>query len=354
GYTDYILERKLGPVSPKQEKGLVVVQRNLDRLSRSISALLDFSRMDAGRLPLNIAPFVLPALLDGIATGLRSEMERKRLDFAVLADADLPPVIGDREKLSAVFENLIVNAIKFTPAGGRITVSATRLAGAERPSVELRVADTGIGIPSDQLERVFQRFHQVDSSTTRRFGGVGLGLAIVKSILDAHASPISVESRLEVGTVFRFTLPVLERQEPPTPGSERADGARPPAGAQVGREAREPTVLVLHGAHETVERIRDTLMAEGFRPVVVGDTGQALLALARERPAAVIVDGAPGWEAAESIREALARGGGQVPMLSLAADGVTADLHELLATLRREMEHPPTAGAATTAARTRT
>jgi DNA-binding response OmpR family regulator len=101
-------------------------------------------------------------------------------------------------------------------------------------------------------------------------------------------------------------------------------------------------------------RIRDTLVAEGFRPVVAVDAGQALQALARERPAAVIVDGAPGWEAAESIREAMARSGGQVPMLSIGADGAAADLHELLATLRREMERPPDTGTEGTTARTRT
>jgi CheY-like chemotaxis protein len=214
----------------------------------------------------------------------------------------------------------------------------------------VRVADTGIGIPADQLEKVFQRFHQVDSSTTRRFGGVGLGLAIVKSILDAHDSPISVESRLDVGTVFRFTLPVLERQEP-VPGPERVDVSRPADG---NADPAEPAVLVLHGGQETMARIRDTLVAEGFRPVVAVDAGQALQALARERPAAVIVDGAPGWEAAESIREAMARSGGQVPMLSIGADGAAADLHELLATLRREMERPPDTGTEGTTARTRT
>ena len=133
GYTDYILDRKLGPVSEKQEKGLIVVQRNLERLSKSINALLDFSRMDVGRISLNIQPFVFAPLVEQIHTSLRSELEKKRLSFRAELEPELPAIIADREKVSAVLENLIINAIKFTPEGGSIAVSAARVPGAARP-----------------------------------------------------------------------------------------------------------------------------------------------------------------------------------------------------------------------------
>ena len=217
GYTDYILERKLGGITEKQEKGLVVVQRNLERLSKSINALLDFSRMDVGRIVLNLQPFPLAPLVDQIHTTVRSELDKKALGLDVHIDPALPSVIADREKLSAVLENLIINAIKFTPDGGRITVKAARASTAGKPEAEITVTDTGIGIPSDQLARIFNRFHQVDSSSTRRFGGVGLGLSIVKSIVEAHDSAIEVESHEGQGTIFRFRLPVLERTEAPGP-----------------------------------------------------------------------------------------------------------------------------------------
>src|SRR6185503_9110910 len=186
GYTDYMLERKLGAISDKQEKGLLVVQRNMERLARTINALLDFSRLDLGRVTLNIQPFQLSALVEHILLSLRSELEKKRLTVALAVEAGLPQVIGDREKISAVLENLIINAMKFTPEGGTITVKAVRASIQGKPGAEVRVCDTGVGIPSSQLAKIFNRFHQVDSSATRRFGGVGLGLSIVKSILDAH------------------------------------------------------------------------------------------------------------------------------------------------------------------------
>ena len=230
GYTDYILEGKLGTVSEKQEKGLVVVQRNLERLSKSINALLDFSRMDVGRIALNIQPFSLHALTEQIHTTVRAELEKKRLTFVDGVEPGLPAVIADREKMAAVIENLVINAIKFTPEGGRITVAAARSTAAGRAAADVTVTDTGIGIPPDQVGRIFNRFHQVDGTSTRRFGGVGLGLAIVKSILEAHGSPIDVVSRPGKGTTFRFTLPLVEKTETRAPDErrERADWTSAP------------------------------------------------------------------------------------------------------------------------------
>jgi signal transduction histidine kinase len=248
GYTDYILERRLGAITEKQEKGLVVVQRNLERLSKTINALLDFSRMDVGRIALNLQPFALGPLLDQIVTGLRSELEKKGLKLTAEIERGLPPVIGDKEKLSAVLENLIINALKFTPEGGRITVSAKRAGSTARPSALIRVSDTGVGIAPDQIEKIFNRFHQVDTSTTRRFGGVGLGLAIVKSILEAHGTTVTVDSELGRGTTFGFVLPVLDRAEAASsaaaPARERATAEEAPVlVAEAGPEkAPEPTV----------------------------------------------------------------------------------------------------------------
>jgi signal transduction histidine kinase/DNA-binding response OmpR family regulator len=288
GYTDYILEKKLGPISEKQEKGLIVVQRNLDRLSKSINALLDFSRMDVGRISLNIQPFLLGPLVDQIHTSLRSELEKKHLAFRHDLEPELPPVIADREKVSAVLENLIINAIKFTPDGGSISVSAARQPGAARPSAEIRVADTGVGIPPDQIGKVFNRFHQVDGSSTRRFGGVGLGLAIVKSILEAHGATIEVVSQPGHGTAFRFVLPVLEKQDV-QPRDERARGA-----------VENGLVVVMAEDADALGQVRGALEADGFAVLGASTAAEAAALAAERRPEAVLVDVGPpapeGWE----------------------------------------------------------
>jgi signal transduction histidine kinase/DNA-binding response OmpR family regulator len=278
GYTDYILERKLGTITDKQEKGLVVVQRNLDRLSKSIDALLDFSRMDMGRIALSIQPFSLQALVEQIHTTVRSELEKKRLTFVADIDPALPAVIADREKLSAVLENLVINAIKFTPEGGRITVGASRAQGSARATADIRVADTGIGIADDQIGRIFNRFHQVDGSSTRRFGGVGLGLAIVKSILEAHGSTITVESKPGKGAVFRFALPVVEKSEPRAVEERTRDRA---AGG---------LVLVVDDDPDMVRTIRGYLENEGL-VVIAASTAVTAAALAADRrPDLILLD----------------------------------------------------------------
>jgi signal transduction histidine kinase len=118
--------------------------------------------------------------------------------------SDPPPVLGDVTHLRRVLDNLLGNALKFTPAGGRITVRLRQ----EGQNLVLEVADTGLGIPEDQLERIFERFYQVDGSMSRRFGGAGLGLALVKEIAEAHGGSVSVHSQPGEGSTFRVTLPV--------------------------------------------------------------------------------------------------------------------------------------------------
>jgi len=272
GYTDYLLERKLGGINEKQEKGLVVVHRNLDRLSKSINDLLDFSRMDIGRITLNIQPFSLPLLLEQLLTTVQSELDKKHLRFRTEIDANLAPVIGDREKILQVLENLVINAIKFTLEGGSITVGAIRSNPSGRPSVDISVVDTGVGIPKSQLGKIFNRFHQVDGSTTRRFGGVGLGLAIVKSILDAHGTLVAVHSEEGLGTRFAFSLPVLEKVD-----------ARPPARSGI------VSALVL-GDWEIVRILKPHLESEGVAIISASSAQQGAQLMLTRRPDLILWD----------------------------------------------------------------
>jgi signal transduction histidine kinase/DNA-binding response OmpR family regulator len=317
GYTDYILDGKLGPVTEKQERGLVVVQRNLERLSKSINALLDFSRMEMGRITLNIQPFNLSQLADSILTTLRSELEKKKITFTSQVPLDLPPVIADREKLSQVIENLVINALKFTPEGGRITLAASRDDLMGRPAAEIRISDTGIGIPAGQVGKIFNRFHQVDGSTTRRFGGVGLGLAIVKSILDAHAAPVVVESEVGRGTSFRFTLPLLEK------GAE-APGREDRAGTRVD----EGLVLVVDDDLELMRMTKSRLEQEGFA-VLTATTGEEGMRLAaRRRPdvilLALLLPDRSGLEVLHTLKSEPATRDIPVLVVSIDSDGVRA------------------------------
>jgi signal transduction histidine kinase len=210
GYVEYMMEGKLGPVSPKQEKGLSVVQRNLDRLAKLINALLDYSLMDAERMVLTIKPFDLNQVARQVVATLASELEKRELQFITDIPEHLPLVWGDKDKLYQVLENLTINAIKFTETGGKITVSAVPYQKDEKTWIELRVSDTGVGIPRLELHRIFDRFYQVDATSKRKYGGIGLGLAIARSIVEAHGGTISAQSVENKGTTFIINLPAFQ------------------------------------------------------------------------------------------------------------------------------------------------
>jgi signal transduction histidine kinase len=209
GYIEYILEGKLGPVTPKQEKGLGVVRRNLERLAKLINALLDYSVMDAERMVLSMKPFSLQTLVRQIIATLASELEKRALEFKTDIPENLPLVMGDKDKLYQVLENLTINAIKFTEEGGAITVSAFPFELEERHWIELHVSDTGVGIPKAELDRIFDRFYQVDATSKRKYGGIGLGLAIARSIVEGHNGTITAQSEEGKGTTFIIRLPAV-------------------------------------------------------------------------------------------------------------------------------------------------
>jgi signal transduction histidine kinase len=203
GYADYLFLEKLGPLTDSQRKGIDVMRRNIRRLTKQIKDLLDFTTIEAGHFTAVPRPFELRTLLDEVMVNHQAEVEKKRLKLALDMDESLT-VNADRERISQVIDNLIINAVKFTNQGG-ITITVRR----EEPGrARIAVSDTGIGIPRELIPRIFERFQQLDGSTTRRFGGVGLGLAIVKSILDIHQSDIRVESEPNRGTTFTFALPL--------------------------------------------------------------------------------------------------------------------------------------------------
>jgi signal transduction histidine kinase len=142
---------------------------------------------------------------------LQVAARRANLSLTIETAQDLLPVSGDPIALRRALDNLLSNALKFTPAGGKVNVRAWQ----DVDSVKLQVADTGVGIPQDQLGRIFDRFYQVDGSAKRRYGGVGLGLSLVKQIVEAHGGQVTVESQVGVGTTFTIRLPNDEMHSAP-------------------------------------------------------------------------------------------------------------------------------------------
>lgn len=210
GYVEYLLVGGLGQPADSHGRALTVIERNAKRLSHVIDELLDLSRLEAGQMRLDVRRFQVAEVLHEVAANFRTQVAEKQLTLDVLSHAELPCVLGDPHRITQVIDNLVANALKFTPAGGRITVCAEPFADDGRRGIEVRVSDTGIGIPASKIDSIFGRFYQVDGSSARRFGGIGLGLAIVQGILAAHGTRAQVESVEGQGTTVAFLLATAE------------------------------------------------------------------------------------------------------------------------------------------------
>jgi signal transduction histidine kinase len=203
GFVKVVLSGEAGKIDPQQEKFLQIADQSIDRLTVLITDLLDISRIESGQLKLTIT-FINPKeLISVVAKTMQPEAARKKIKIKTYVPDKFPMISADRQRLIQVLDNLILNSIKFTPAGGMITVSASD----RGDFVLFSVADTGIGIDKKDQQKIFEKFYQVDSSTTRVGNGTGLGLAIVKSIVEMHGGQVWVESEPNKGANFQFVIP---------------------------------------------------------------------------------------------------------------------------------------------------
>ncbi len=221
GYSEMLIEGLAGTLTAEQREYVQIIMEKGDHLLQLITGLLDVSRMDSGSMRLTKEPIRLGELVGSILTAMTPLARRKRVELRLDTPPDLPRVEGDREKLRQVLFNLVGNAIKFTPEQGqvRVELAVGSLAREdelvstppEGPGlgVRLRVADSGIGIAPDKQVRIFEPFFQVDSSSTREYGGTGLGLTLVKSYVEAHGGQVWVDSELGRGSAFTVTLPAV-------------------------------------------------------------------------------------------------------------------------------------------------
>ncbi|MBA2955422.1 hypothetical protein GON03_13880 [Nocardioides sp. MAH-18] len=207
GYTEMLLSGEFGDLNADQQEFVEVVDRNTRRLNRLIDDILFVSRVDAGRLSLERSWVDLADIAAACAVAARPRAEQGEVQLEVTTSGTLPPVWMDATRLTQLFDNLISNAVKFTPPGGTIRVTLT---GTEE-TVHIDVADTGMGIPQEEVDRLFERFFR--TSNVGEVAGTGLGLSIVKSIVEVHDGTISVTSTEGVGTTFHVELPVRPLSE---------------------------------------------------------------------------------------------------------------------------------------------
>jgi PAS domain S-box-containing protein len=275
GMTGLLLDTSL---APEQQRFAEIIRNSGDALLSVINEILDFSKIEAGRLEMDAQPFDLSNCVEAVLELVATAASEKGLDLAYSFDAEVPPsIVGDETRLRQILLNLVNNAVKFTERGEVVlTVAAKeqRSGNGSPGSYELHfvVRDTGIGIPADRMDRIFESFSQVDASTTRRYGGTGLGLAISKRLVELMDGTMWVESEVGRGSTFHFTI--------------KADAApaTPPAHRRHTPELQSKRVLIVDDNATNRQILRRQAESWGMIARETESPGQALKWVARGDP----------------------------------------------------------------------
>ena len=277
-----------GELAPEVRELLTIAMNNTDRLIRLINDILDISRIEAGKMEIKRTPMTPSDVVHRAMRELGAYAEQREIRVISVIPEEMPRALGDPDRLHQVLTNLLSNAIKFSEPGNPVTITG----GYNAREIWIRVEDCGPGIPKEHQAAVFEKFHRLDNTPTRRTGGTGLGLAICKAIVSEHGGAIWVESEVGVGAAFTFTIP-REQDSRPLDLTDQAGGR---------------TVLVVDDDPDIVRLLTLSLEQEGFQ-TVGATSGEQALEIARSRKIdAITLDllmpGMHGLEVARQLKEA--------------------------------------------------
>jgi PAS domain S-box-containing protein len=316
GFTKVLLKTDL---TPKQNEYLTAIKLSGDSLIVLINDILDLAKVDAGKMVFQQIPFKLALSISAMLHLFEPKIREKNLELLKEYDPAIPEVLaGDPVRLHQIILNLISNAVKFT-IKGKITMSVIFIEeDLEKVTIEFSVSDTGIGIPTNKLGKVFENFQQASSGTSRLYGGTGLGLAICKQLVESQGGTIKVESIIDEGSVFSFRLPFLKTKK-------EADTELGPV--ELDTDISSIRVLVVEDIVLNQLLMRTLLDDFGFEHDIAGNGKIAIEMLKKNTYDLVLMDlqmpEMNGFEATEYIRNEM---NSKIPIIALTADVTTVDL----------------------------
>jgi PAS domain S-box-containing protein len=307
----------------KTARAVAAIQRSAQAQDQLIGDLLDISRIVAGRLRLDVQPFLPIEALEAALESIGPAVEAKRIRLHVVLDPSAGPILGDPARLQQVFWNLLSNAVKFTPREGHVEVFLRRIDS----HIEAVVSDTGIGITPELLPFVFDRFRQGDSGTSRRTGGLGLGLAIARSLIELHGGELRAESKgLGQGAAFTVRLPLMSAQRP----LETQQSIHPASGGNEKAPSLKGLRVLLVDDEESAREVVSLILSQADAQVRTAESAAAALNILDQwRPDILVSDvGMPqvdGYDLIRLIRARPAESGGSIPAAALTAYARTED-----------------------------
>jgi signal transduction histidine kinase/CheY-like chemotaxis protein len=299
--------------SPRgRERALEAIERNASLQARLVDDLLDVSRIVSGKLALDVTPVGLAPIVEAAIDSVRPSLMSKGLELGTRLGEERVTVLGDARRLQQVVWNLLTNAIKFTPPGGRIEIVLAR----DERTARISVRDTGIGIPADVLPRIFERFKQADGTATRVYGGLGLGLSIVRHVVESHGGRAEARSEGEGrGAEMVIELPIADAEVPSSTRAGDVDSER--------ARLEGARVLLVESDDESRELLATALEAEGAELWAVGRAREALETIGSWRPNVIVSDVVSheeeGYAFIRQVRALAPDFGGHTPAVALTA-----------------------------------
>ena len=314
-----------------------VIQRNAEAQAKLVEDLLDVSRIITGKLRLEVQPVSFAAITDSVVNSLRPAIDAKHLQLETDIDPAAGAILGDPARLEQIATNLLSNAIKFTPNGGKICVRLERV----NSHIRLEVSDTGVGIASEHLPHIFERFRQVDSSNVRAHGGLGLGLAIVDHLVRQQGGTVSAESEgVGKGTTFIVEFPETSAEvgTSDTPVvdliSRLSKQMLEVTAAGGNRKLEHRRILLVEDDPDTQELLSTMLEQHGAEVMSVSSSRKALAQISLVKPDLIISDigmvGENGYELIRKIRSLEPEAGGHIPAIALTAYARVSDRRRAL------------------------
>ena len=335
GFTNLLLETTL---DKEQLESVQTIRHSAESLLHIINDILDFSKVEAGKLQVDRIDFDVARAAADVAQLLAHQAESKGIELGITIHPGVPASIaGDPGRVRQVLLNLVGNAIKFTRAG-HVLIELERLEAAQDEPhawVRCRVTDTGVGIPLDRQDLLFQQFSQADSSTTREFGGTGLGLAIGKRLVELMGGQIGFRSEPGVGSTFWFTLPALAKPHSIAPTAVVGSAPTVPI-RETSPERRQP-IRILVAEDNAVNRLLVTRMFEKMGYAIeLATNGREAVAMALGRPYDIVfmdcsMPELDGYEATKALRDAEAQLNRRTPIIALTANAMAEDRGRCLA-----------------------
>ena len=267
-----LLENVYGELNERQRRSVSNIQHGGEHLLALINDVLDVARIAAGKLHLELNMAAIDDICRSSINHVQAAADSKQIRIAYTRDPEAASLHADARRLRQVLVNLLSNAVKFTPAGGRVGLNV--VPAADCSTLQFSVWDTGIGIPAESFDQLFQPFVQLDGSLARRYEGTGLGLTLVHRLTDLHDGSVAVESEPGQGSCFTVTLPWRPPETPPRGGFAARDGL----------------ALIVSGNATTLARLLDYLERLGLRPVAADNGYHALELAAQHLPAVIVAD----------------------------------------------------------------